>query len=149
MSDFRIRVAGIIPMEGGYALMHRKDVLRRPEMMEYYAFPGGGIEENETNEEGVIREIKEEFGIDVKVERKLYEIETNNYYKKEIFYLCEYIGGEFGTGKGPEFLKGDPKYIDNGKYFPEIIKVEDIENIPLVPEEIKMRFLEDIKNKKV
>ena len=61
----RIRVAGIIPMEDGFALMHRVGVIKRKDYQEYYTFPGGGLEENETLEQGVIREIKEEFGIDV------------------------------------------------------------------------------------
>ena len=143
MSDYRIRVAAIIPMKSGYALMHRKDVLKRPNMMEYYTFPGGGKEENETNEEGVIREIKEEFGIEVKVIRKLYEEESEEFNQKTYYYLCEYISGEFGTGTGPEF-SGDPKYIDSGKYIPEIVKAESIKVLPLVPEEIKEKFLKDI-----
>ncbi len=41
----RIRLAGIIPMEDGFALMHRKDVLKNPDQTEYYVFPGGGQEE--------------------------------------------------------------------------------------------------------
>ena len=74
----RIRLAGIIPMQGGIALMHRKDVIKNPDRQEYYVFPGGGQEENETYEEGTLREIKEEFGIDVKIVKKLYE----EYFKK-------------------------------------------------------------------
>ena len=46
----RIRLAAIIPMEEGYALMHRKDVLKNPTLQEYYVFPGGGQEGNETFE---------------------------------------------------------------------------------------------------
>ena len=54
----KIRVAGIIPMEGGIALMHRVGVLKQKEYQDYYTFPGGGLEENETTEEGTIREIQ-------------------------------------------------------------------------------------------
>ena len=61
----RTRVAGIIFIDGKLALMHRKDVLKRPEMPEYYTLPGGGLEEGEPLVEGTKREIKEEFGIDV------------------------------------------------------------------------------------
>ena len=68
----RIRVAGIIPMEDGFAFMHRVGVVKRKDIQEYYTFPGGGLEEGETKEEGCIREIKEEFGINVKVIKKLY-----------------------------------------------------------------------------
>lgn len=62
----RIRLAGIIPMGDGYALMHRKDVLKNPDRSEYYVFPGGGQEGNETFEQGAIREIKEKFVQDIK-----------------------------------------------------------------------------------
>lgn len=140
----RTRVAGIILMQGGIALMHRKDVKKRKDFQEYYTFPGGGLEEGETLEEGTIREIKEEFGIDVKINRKLYEMVSEKFNQKEIFYLCEYVGGEFGTGTGPEF-SNNPKYIDSGKYLPEIIKIEDVENIFLLPENIKNLFIQDWK----
>ena len=139
----RIRVAGIIPMGDGYALMHRVGVIKRKDYQEYYTFPGGGLEEGETLEDGVIREIKEEFGINVEVIKKLYEMESEKFNQKEYFFLCKYIDGKFGTGEGPEF-SNDPKYIDSGKYLPEIIKKEDVKNIPLLPPEIKEKFVNDI-----
>ena len=139
----RTRVAGIIFIDGKIALMHRKDVLKRPEMPEYYTIPGGRLEEGETEEEGVIREIKEEFGIKVKVIKKLYEIESKKFGQKEIFFLCEYESGKFGTGTGPEF-SNDPKYIDRGDYIPTIIKLKDIKNINLLPKEFKDKLILDI-----
>lgn len=143
----RIRLAGIIPMKNGFALMHRKEVLKNPDLQEYYVFPGGGREGTETYEQGVIREIKEEFGINVKVIKKLYEEESEKFNQKTIYYLCEYISGEFGTGDGPEF-NNDPKYIDSGKFLPEIIKREDIKNLKLMPPEIKEIFVKDIEKGK-
>lgn len=131
-------------MEGGFAFMHRKDVIKRKDYQEYYTFPGGGLEEGETPEEGTIREIKEEFGINVKIVKKLYETYSEKFNQREIFYLCEYIDGEFGTGDGPEF-NNDPKYIDSGKYIPEIVKREDVENTLLLPTEIKELLVKDIK----
>ena len=139
----RIRVAGIIPMEDGFALMHRVGVIKRKDYQEYYTFPGGGLEENETLEQGVIREIKEEFGIDVEVVKKLYEMNSEKFNQKEYFFLCKYIAGEFGTGDGPEY-NNDPKYIDSGKFIPEIIKKEDVKTLLLLPTEIRDKFVEDI-----
>ena len=139
----RVRVGGIIFINGGVALMHRTGVLKRKDYQEYYTFPGGGLEEGETPEEGTIREIKEEFGIDVKVIKKLYEMNSEKFKQKEIFYLCEYVSGKFGTGDGPEF-SNDPKYIDSGKYLPEIIKKDEIKNLLLLPTEIKEKFAEDL-----
>ena len=135
-------------MENGYAFMHRKDVIKRKDYQEYYTFPGGGLEENETPQDGVIREIEEEFGIKVKVIKKLYEIKSEKFNQLEIFYLCEYISGTFGTGTGPEF-SNDPKYIDSGKYLPEIIPQDKIKDILLLPQNVAKMFLEDLKNKKL
>ena len=139
----RIRVAGIIPMEDGFALMHRVGVIKRKDYQEYYTFPGGGLEENETLEQGVIREIKEEFGIDVEVVKKLYEMNSEKFNQKEYFFLCKYVGGKFGTGDGPEY-NNDPNYIDSGKFIPEIINKEDVKTLLLLPTEIRDKFVEDI-----
>ena len=144
----RIRVAGIIPMENGFALMHRTGN-KVSGILDYHVFPGGGLEEGETLEEGTIREIKEEFGIEVKVEKLMYEQEyeatENRGAKKEYFFLCKYLSGELGTGDGPEF-NNDPKYADRGNFIPEIVKVEDIEKINLLPYDIRDKFVQDVKN---
>lgn len=142
----RIRVAGILPIENGFAFMHRVGVKNHP-IGDYYTFPGGGREGNETLEDGTKREIKEEFGIDVEVVKQLYSLENGGVNKKEYFYLCKYIGGKFGTGDGPEF-SNDPKYADRGQYIPEIIDRKDIEKITLLPTEIRDKFVEDVKNNK-
>lgn len=144
----RIRVAGIVPLKNGFAFMHRKDVIKRKDFQDYYTFPGGGLEEGETLEEGTIREIKEEFGISVRIIKKLYEMKSEKFNQEEYFFLCEYIDGEFGTGNGPEY-NNDPKYIDSGKYIPEIINREDVEKIVLLPTEIKEKFVEDIKRNNI
>ena len=141
----RTRVAGIIFINGKIALMHRKDVLKRPEMPEYYTIPGGGLEEGETEEEGTKREIKEEFGIEVRIVKKLYEMKSTKFNQKELYYLCEYVSGKFGTGQGPEF-SNDPKYKDFGKYIPELVEKENIKNINLLPIEIKKKIITDIEN---
>ena len=112
----RIRVAGIIKINDGYAFMHRKNVVKRKDFQEYYTFPGGGLEENETLEEGVKREIKEEFGINVNVIKKLYEMYSEKFNQREYFFLCEYESGIFGTGDGPEF-SDNPKYKDSRRIF--------------------------------
>ena len=86
---------------------------------EYYVFPGGGVEENETMEEAVIREIKEEIGIDVKAKKYLYKLDTEN--TVEHFFLCEYVNGDVGTGTGPEFTSKD-----RGVYIPELVDVNEV-----------------------
>ena len=143
INQLTVRVAGIVPMNGGFVLMHRKNVIRNKDYQEYYTFPGGHLEEGETLEEGVIREIKEEFGINVKVEKKLYELENSRVNMKEYFFLCEYVDGEFGTGDGEEF-SNNPEYKDSGEYIPEIVKRENISNLIVLPLEIKEKFVQDL-----
>ena len=142
----RIRLAGIVPIEDGFAFMHRTKVMYRP-ISDYYTFPGGGREEDESFEDGVKREIKEEFGIDVEVEELLYEKinDESERNHREYFYLCKYVGGQFGTGNGPEF-SGDPKYADRGNFIPEIVSRDKIESIVLLPPDIRDKFVEDLKN---
>lgn len=56
--DLRPTVRGIIEKDGKLALVYKKEY-------DYYAFPGGGIDEGETYEEALIREVKEETGLTV------------------------------------------------------------------------------------
>ena len=141
----RVRVGAIIKIEKGFALMHRTNVKHKTPS-NYHTFPGGGVEKEESLEQAVIREVEEELGIQVKVEKLLYEHKKNE--QKEYFYLCKYISGEFGTGTGPEF-SNNPEYISNGNYIPEIIKREDIEKIILLPPEIREAFIKDINKNNV
>lgn len=141
----RIRVAGIVEMDDGFALMHRINVKPTPNTNkpygEYYVFPGGGVETKDKNfEEAVKREILEEFGIEVEVKNQVYYKKIDN-ETEEYVYDCVYKSGIFGTGTGPEF-SGDPKYKDRGEYIPTIVKKDNIKNIRLIPENFKEEFIE-------
>ena len=141
----RIRVAGLVEMNDGIALMHRKNVKPTPNTDkpygEYYVFPGGGLEESDLSlEDGVKREILEEFGIEVDVGNKMGQIKINETNDEYLFY-CKYKSGKLGTGTGPEF-SGDPKYINRGNYIPEIVKFKNIKNIRIIPEEFKLKVIE-------
>lgn len=47
-------------------------VLHRSPTWEYWTLPGGGIENNEIPEQTIVREVKEETGLDVKVGKLLF-----------------------------------------------------------------------------
>lgn len=141
----RIRVAGLVEMGNGYAFMHRRNVKKKENSDapygDYYVFPGGGLEEGEILEEGVKREILEEFGIEVEVKEKLYFRQIREELDEYLF-LCKYVCGDLGTGTGPEF-SGDPKYADRGLYIPTIVPKEEVKNIRLLPEEFKEKLIKD------
>ena len=69
----------------------------------FYTFPGGGMEGNESEQECVIREVYEEFGINVKPIKKVYTYE--NEISIEYFYICDWLDDKFGTGQGEEYGK--------------------------------------------
>jgi len=60
MARTNVRVSAIILKDDKILLIHRK---KNGE--EYWVFPGGGVEDTETPEQGIIREVKEETGLDV------------------------------------------------------------------------------------
>ena len=106
----------------------------------YYTFPGGGLEENETEEACVIRECKEEFGIDVEVVRKVYIY--NGEKSIEHFFICDWIDGAIGMGEGEEFMPGN----DKGIYMPVLIPMELLSSKPLMPPEVASELIKDYSN---
>ena len=103
----------------------------------FYTFPGGGVEANETLTDCVKREVLEEFGLIVEPLKQAYIYDSSN--SDEHFFICKWIGGEFGSGKGEEFSKTQT----NGIYKPTFINIKDIPTLPLMPPEIAKQLLQD------
>ncbi len=70
----------------------------------YWVIPGGGLEPGETPEECVRREMQEETGLEVRVERLLFEENTmvGDLPWCTLTYLCEYLSGDPRPGYEPE-----------------------------------------------
>jgi len=85
--------------------------------LDYFVFPGGGVDAGETPEQAAIRETMEELGIEVAIKQKVAEIQLGQ-KSRQVYFLVEYISGEFGTGKGEEFTDSDPNDPDEGIYVP-------------------------------
>jgi len=138
MEGKRIRVRAIIILDGKLVSMYRERQGRI-----FYTFPGGGMEENETAEECLKREVFEEFGLVINPIKKVYIYE--NQYSIEHFYIAEWILGEFGSGYGEEFQENNK----NGVYIPKFIEISKIPDLPLMPPEVAQSFYDDfMKNNK-
>lgn len=70
--------------------------LRDGNEVTYYAIPGGHVEGNETCEETVIRELKEEMNLDIKLLGYLGCLTGDD--REEHYYHAEIIGGELQFG---------------------------------------------------
>lgn len=100
-------VCGITPMEKpviqvvGAAIIRNKNELLCAQrgygsLIGKWEFPGGKVEKGETDQQALVREIKEELNIDVQVE-ELIDENYNEYPDKNInlkVYRCNYISGE-------------------------------------------------------
>ena len=93
--------------------------------LDYFVFPGGGVDEGETHEQAAIRETLEELGITVKIKQKVAEI-TLGPKSRQIYFLVEYVSGEFGTGTGEEFTDSDPNDPDEGIYVPIWMPIDEL-----------------------
>ena len=124
----RICCRGIILEEDKVDLMYREKKVNG-KILKYYTYPGGGLEENETLENCVKREVKEEFDIDVEVLQLLKTVE----YKENIthYFACKKI-------KGALTLSGEEKQRSNKENYYEVRKVPltEINSITLYEKEL-------------
>lgn len=97
---------------------------RRRAGLEYYVFPGGGVEQGETPEQAAVREAMEELGIDIAIRRKVAVIYFG--FSTQIYYLVEQVGGEFGTGTGEEFIEAGPNNLEKGTYLPVWMPIDEL-----------------------
>ena len=97
-------VAALIKKNNKYLIAKRSTGSK--EVLGKWEFPGGKVEKNESEEEAIEREIKEEFEMDIKAIRFL----TNNiceYPSKTIdlrLYECKYISGDFNLHDHSEYV---------------------------------------------
>lgn len=118
------RAVAIIIQNKKILLMHR---IKNGQ--EYYVFPGGTIEDEETPEQTAIREIKEETSLDITLGKLLYEHEDEICYG--YYFLAQNIRGQARLG-GEEL---DRNNSDN-HYALQWVDISDLANILIYPPEI-------------
>ena len=106
---------------------------------EYFVFPGGGVEKNESLKNALVREIKEEFNIDIKIEKLLFQIKNQG---REEFYslVKEFTGVPKIGGEEKERMN------ENNQYFPVWLDFRKALKLPnLYPGQAKTKVEEIIK----
>lgn len=131
------RVTGIVIHDERVLLM-----FRRNQGKEYYTFPGGGIEKDETPEDTLRREFREETSIKIAPEKLLYTIKWDNETKESV-YLCAFISGT------PQLAENsvERKVMENDSqqhYHPLWVPPEEVPRLLLYPLEIRDWFLQDL-----
>ncbi len=117
---------GVIRNHQGEILIDRR--LQSGEMGGFWEFPGGKIKPDESVEDCVKREIKEELGIEVVVGERITTI-NHNYATFKITLLvhhCQYLSGEPQTIECEEIRWVTVEEIDQYTFPEANIKIIDI-----------------------
>ena len=120
-------VAAIIKKDNKYFVTQRG----YGDYKDWWEFPGGKIEEGETPEEALIREIKEELDADIIIEKYLCTVEHDypKFHIKMDCYICSLVSDDI-TLKEHEAAKW--------------LTIDEIDMVELLPIDIKI--LEKLKN---
>lgn len=137
---FNYRVCAIIISEGKILAMHDE---RSP----YYYLPGGRVKMGETAEQAVIREIKEELDISLKISRPLWlnqaffneDVDKIDYHELCVYFLMDISESDILT-KGNKFTLTEGKHTHSfewltfdrlkDEYFYPIFIKENIFHLP-------------------
>lgn len=115
------RASGVLIKDGKILVIHR---IR--EDREYYVIPGGSVEENETIEEALDREMVEELTIKIQQKEFMFKIEDGGRF--EHYFLIKEYKGSPKLG-GPELERMN----QNNQYLLEMIDIDRLSEINLYP----------------
>lgn len=128
----RISARGIIIDNDSVILMFRRRISEDGKVKEYYVLPGGGVEENETLEEAVMREMEEEFGVKVNIIGFIGtdegESSIANFFHLTIKEGTPRLGG-------PELAKN----CEENYYEIRTVKISDLDSIDVMPKDMILK----------
>jgi len=129
-----VTARAIIIEKKGLMVFYREKVILG-KRIKYLAIPGGHVEDGEMAEEAVVRELKEELGIDIVVLKELGCLEVDG--KIEKYFLCQRIAGVPVLG-GEELLRNSIDNYYEFRYLPlDELDKSGIRALDLINEVIK------------
>lgn len=121
--EHRISVGALVVKDDKILMVNHK----RTNRYDFWVAPGGGVQGTESLSEAVIREVKEETGLKVLVNRLLYIEEMYNPEMRAVkfWYQCDYLGGELDCTA----QEAVSEYIVNTKF----LERSELENCTFFP----------------
>ncbi|KZN32361.1 hypothetical protein N474_11350 [Pseudoalteromonas luteoviolacea CPMOR-2] len=141
---------------GAFVIQNEKLLMvnhKREGRYDFWVTPGGGVKGTESLEEAATREVKEETGLNVKVNKLMYieQMFTPEERSVKFWYLCELIDGELDSSAEEairEFIVDadfkDKTFIKSNEVFPPMLNDgfwEKIAKDNIQPEVIELREL--------
>lgn len=105
-------------------------VRQHHEDKDIWMVPGGAIEQNENSQQAAIREVKEETGLDVKIEKLIWHVEEVSEPRGQRFvnfFLAKICGGTLELGYDPELL-GQEQVLKEVKFVSKE-ELKDLNNV--------------------
>ena len=121
-----VRVAAVVVRDGRVLLARHE---KRGES--YWVLPGGGVEPSETVAEALVRELREEAGLEIEVGELLF---VNDGYRPEAEMVAVYFAARL-KGELPEARRSGEKVLREVRWFaPEALT--DLEVRPRIKDEL-------------
>jgi 8-oxo-dGTP diphosphatase len=133
----RVRACGLVIHDDALLLVR----LQAPTRAEpFWSVPGGGVQHGESLEAAVTRELHEETGLEVAVDRLFYisEFIQDPFHAVEFYFLCQKTGGILTKGHDPEYETASQMILDVA-----FTSLNELAETELFPEFIRHRFYSD------
>jgi 8-oxo-dGTP diphosphatase len=107
-----------------YGIVLKDESVLLSKQFDGYDLPGGGLDLGESPEAGVIREVKEETGVDVQnpklvgLENSFFQsshAEDASYQSLLLYFVCDFLGGQLSKEGFDEYEK---QYADMAEWVP-------------------------------
>lgn len=129
---YQVNVSELSFRPAVYGVIVKDDKILMSKQWDGYDYPGGGIELGEPTEDALVREVKEETGLDVKIGKILHcehsffklPYKGNFVHSIHMYYECVVVGGELSTDYFDELEK---QYAD----MPEWVELSKIKNVKI------------------
>ncbi|MDP5275451.1 NUDIX hydrolase [Chengkuizengella axinellae] len=134
MNKFNFRAAAVC-IESDHIL------LTKAKNEDHWFIPGGRVSMMETGEEALERELNEELGKEVEIDRMIWIVENFFTYNEQNFHeICFIYNGTFSDSLYPE--KGNEPFFDeeNKAFMFQWIPLNQVKSMDIRPEFIKSRL---------
>lgn len=121
----RVRVCGICIQDHKVLMLSHRGIGSTDT---FWCPPGGGVQFGETTHQALIREFKEETGVEIEISRLLFvnEFMQPPLHALELFFEVKIIGGKIQMGIDPEMLSSQ-QIIQDLRW----MSIEDIKKLPI------------------
>jgi ADP-ribose pyrophosphatase YjhB (NUDIX family) len=130
---YRAGVFALADFEGRVVMIRRKPQSDRPGLEAYWWLPGGGHEPGERLDETVVREFREETGLDIQLERLLAAILSQSKDFFLFFFRGHVVGGDASHEDDPDNTTAEVRYFASEEIPIEVVR-SGIDKILLVQE---------------